>query len=170
MAKIGVIMEEKSVKTYQLSKEGKKELEERLAYLNDVERPKTVERLAAARELGDLSENAEYKFSKEALAKITSEIYEIEDKLKHAVIYDAETSKDKKGVISLGSKIQVMNKALGKVFEYTLVGTVEADIMKGRISNESPVGKALIGKKKGDVVRIELAQGGYDIEVLDVIK
>ncbi len=165
-------MEDKSVRTYQLSKEGKKELEDRLAYLNDVERPKTVERLAAARELGDLSENAEYKFSKDALARISSEILEIEDKLKHAVIYDDDANKDgkNKGVISLGSKIQVMNKALGKVFEYTIVGTVEADIMKGRISNESPVGKALIGKKKGDVVRIELAQGGYDIEVLDVIK
>ena len=125
-----------------------------------------VEKLATAREHGDLSENAEYTTAKDALAKITAEIEELEEQLKVAVIYSADGTK---GKISLGSRVKVFDGFTGTEEIYTIVGTAEADIIENKISNDSIVGKALIGKKKGDVITVEV-ENPYEIKVLEILK
>ncbi|MBO7369097.1 MAG: transcription elongation factor GreA [Clostridia bacterium] len=150
-----------------LSAEGYKKLQERLETLTNVERPNAVEKLATAREHGDLSENAEYTTAKEALAKITAEIEELEEQLKVAVIYSAEEGA--KGKVSLGSKVKVYDAAFDEEVTYTIVGTAEADIMENKISNDSVVGKALIGKKKGEVVTIPVEKP-YELKIIEIIK
>ena len=150
-----------------LSAEGYKKLQERLDQLTNVEQPNAVEKLATAREHGDLSENAEYTTAKEALAKITAEIEELEAQLKVAVIYSAEEGE--KGKVSLGSKVKVYDSAFDEEVVYTIVGTAEADIVNNKISNDSIVGKALIGKKKGDVVNIPVEKP-YTLKIVEIIK
>ena len=150
-----------------LSAEGYKKLQDRLEQLTSVERPNAVEKLATAREHGDLSENAEYTTAKDALAKITSEIEELEEQLKIAVIYSAEEGA--KGKVSLGSKVKVFDTAFNEEVVYTIVGTAEADIIENKISNDSVVGKALIGKEKGDVVTIPVEKP-YELKIVDILK
>ena len=150
-----------------LSAEGYKMLQDRLEQLTNVEQPSAVEKLATAREHGDLSENAEYTTAKEALAKITAEIEELEAQLKVAVIYSAEEGE--KGKVSLGSKVKVYDSAFDEEVVYTIVGTAEADIVNNKISNDSIVGKALIGKKKGDVVNIPVEKP-YTLKIVEIIK
>ena len=149
-----------------LSAEGYKMLQDRLAQLTNVEQPNAVEKLATAREHGDLSENAEYTTAKEALAKITAEIEELEAQLKVAVIYSAEEGE--KGKVSLGSKVRVYDSVFNEEVVYTIVGTAEADIIN-KISNDSIVGKSLIGRKKGDVVEIPVEKP-YTLKILEIVK
>ena len=140
-----------------LTKEGKEELEKRLEFLKGVKRAEITERIKEAREHGDLSENAEYDAAKTEQGLIEGEILEIEEKLKHAVIIkDGAT---KKGVVSLGSKIDLVDDETGEVETFEIVGTTEADVEAGKISNESPVGNALLGRKAGDNVKV-LAPAG----------
>ena len=139
-----------------LTKEGKEELEKRLEYLKVEKRAEITERIKVAREFGDLSENAEYDAAKNEQAMIEGEILEIEEKLKHAVIIK-ETSK--KGTVSLGSKVDIYDEDLGELMTYEIVGTTEADVEQGRISNESPIGNALLGKKANDVVKVAVPAG-----------
>ena len=152
-------------KTVYLSAEGRQKLQERLDALTNVERPLAVEKLATAREHGDLSENAEYTTAKDALAKITAEIEELEEQLKVAVIYSAENAK---GRIALGSKVKVLDGFTKTEEVYAIVGTAEADIMENKISNDSAVGKALMGKKKGDEVTIDVEKP-YKVKVLEIL-
>ena len=154
-------------KTVYLSAEGYKKLQERLEQLTNEERPLAVEKLATAREHGDLSENAEYTTAKDALAKITAEIEELEEQLKVAVIYSADGAA--KGKISLGSRVKVLDGFTGEEAIYTIVGTAEADIIENKISNDSIVGKALLGKKKGDVITVDV-ENPYEIKVLEMLK
>lgn len=139
-----------------LTKEGKEELEKRLEYLKVEKRKQITERIKTAREFGDLSENAEYKAAKDEQSMLESEIAEIEDKLKFAVIIK-ETAK--KGTVSIGSKVDFLDENLGEIFTYEIVGTTEADVEKKRISNESPIGGALLGRKVGEKVEIEIPAG-----------
>mgnify|MGYP002508923179 CR=1 FL=1 len=139
-----------------LTKEGKEELEKRLEYLKVTKRAEITERIKTAREFGDLSENAEYDAAKNEQAMIEGEILEIEEKLKHAVIIKDNA---KKGVVSLGSKVDFVDNDLGETFTYEIVGTTEADVELGRISNESPVGNALLGRKAGDIVNVVAPSG-----------
>ena len=147
-----------------LTKEGKEELEKRLEYLKLTKRAEITERIKTAREFGDLSENAEYDAAKNEQAMIEGEILEIEAKLKYAVII-----KDgiKKGAVSLGSKVEFVDED-GEVSEYEIVGTTEADVEQNRISNESPIGKALLGQKAGDKVVVEAPAGNYAITIRKV--
>ena len=140
-----------------LTKEGKEELEKRLEFLKLVKRPEITERIKTAREFGDLSENAEYDAAKNEQAMIEGEIIEIEHKLKYAVII--KDSATKKGTVSLGSKVDFIDEDLGEVFTYEIVGTTEADVELGRISNESPIGNALLGRKAGETVRVVVPAG-----------
>ena len=149
-----------------LTKEGKEELEKRLEYLKVEKRKEITERIKTAREFGDLSENAEYDAAKNEQAMIEGEILEIEEKLKHAVII--KENANKKGVISLGSKVDFVDEDLGEVFSYEIVGTTEADVDFNRISNESPIGNALLGKKAGDTVRVSVPSGITTITVKKV--
>ena len=139
-----------------LTKEGKEELEKRLEYLKVQKRAEITERIKVAREFGDLSENAEYDAAKNEQAMIEGEILEIEEKLKHAVLIK-ETSK--KGTVSLGSKVDLYDEDLGELMTYEIVGTTEADVELGRISNESPIGNALLGRKENEQVSVTVPAG-----------
>lgn len=138
-----------------LTKEGKEELEKRLEYLKVEKRAEITERIKTAREFGDLSENAEYDAAKNEQAMIEGEILEIEDKLKRVEII----KESKKGQVSLGSKVDFIDQEDGILVTYEIVGTTEADVEQGRISNESPIGNALLGRKAGDTVNVKVPQG-----------
>ena len=139
-----------------LTKEGKEELEKRLEFLKVTKRAEITERIKTAREFGDLSENAEYDAAKNEQAMIEGEIVEIEEKLKHAVIIKDGA---KKGVVSLGSKVDILDEETQEVSTYEIVGTTEADVENSRISNESPIGNALLGRKAGESVKVSAPVG-----------
>ena len=143
-----------------LTKEGKEELEKRLEYLKVIKRAEITERIKTAREFGDLSENAEYDAAKNEQAIIEGEIIEIENKLKYAVII----KDSKSGAVSLGSKVLFVDEE-GEEHSYEIVGTTEADVELGRISNESPIGNALLGKKEGESVTVKVPSGHITITV-----
>ncbi len=147
-----------------LTKEGKEELEKRLEYLKLEKRAEITERIKTAREFGDLSENAEYDAAKNEQAMIEGEILEIETKLKYAVII----KESKKGVVSLGSKVDFIDDEIGELMTYEIVGTTEADVEQGRISNESPIGNALLGRKAGDNVKVQVPLGITSITIKKV--
>jgi len=140
-----------------LTKEGKEELEKRLEYLRSVKRPEIIERIKVARGHGDLSENAEYDAARNEQAINEGEIQEIEEKLKHAVIIKDDATK--KGVVSLGSKVDILDEETGEIETFEIVGTTEADVEAGKISNESPVGNALLGRKAGESVKVSVPAG-----------
>lgn len=148
-----------------LTKEGKEELEKRLEFLKVTKRAEITERIKTAREFGDLSENAEYDAAKNEQAMIEGEIQEIENKLKYAVIIKDGV---KKGVVSLGSKVDILDDQTGELSTYEIVGTTEADVEAGRISNESPVGNALLGRKANDTVSVAVPAGVISITVKKV--
>ncbi len=149
-----------------LSQEGKAKLEEKLHYLVQIERPQVVERLKVAREFGDLSENAEYDAAKNELARVSGEIEQIEAQLKVAVIYNAEAADG--STVTMGAKITVYDHDMDEEVVYSIVGTAEADIDNNKISNESAVGKALLGKKVGETVTVEATGGSYDLTVKNI--
>ena len=149
-----------------LTKEGKEELEKRLEYLKVTKRAEITERIKTAREFGDLSENAEYDAAKNEQAMVEGEILEIENKLKHAVII--KDSAGKKGTVSLGNKVEFINEDTGETFLYEIVGTTEADVEQGRISNESPIGNALLGRKANDSIKVKVPAGIISIKIKSV--
>ena len=148
-----------------LTKEGKEELEKRLEYLKLEKRAEITERIKTAREFGDLSENAEYDAAKNEQAMIEGEILEIEQKLKYAVIIK---DGDKKGTVSLGSKVDFVDNDTGELYTYEIVGTTEADVDLSRISNESPIGNALLGRKAKDELTVAVPSGVMRITVKKV--
>ena len=148
-----------------LTKEGKEELEKRLEFLKVTKRAEITERIKTAREFGDLSENAEYDAAKNEQAMIEGEIVEIEEKLKHAVIIKDGA---KKGVVSLGSKVDILDEETGEVSTYEIVGTTEADVENSRISNESPIGNALLGRKAGETITVNVPVGIITITIKKV--
>jgi transcription elongation factor GreA len=139
-------------KLYHLTNEGKAELEAELAELKG-RRGEIAEKIANARDYGDLSENAEYDAAREEQAQVEGRISELEDILKNADIIKPGKSD---GTVKVGSTVELHN---GKKVTYKIVGPVEADPLEGKISNESPIGIALLGKKKGDKVSIETPKG-----------
>lgn len=148
-----------------LTEEGKLQLEKRLEELKFVKRPEITERIKIARDFGDLSENAEYDAAKNEQARIEGEIVEIEAKLKVAEIIKA----GKKDVVSVGMKVTVFDEdGDPQEVEYELVGTTEADVYKNKISNESPLGQALIGGKVGDTVTVHAPSCDYQIKILAI--
>ena len=147
-----------------LTKEGKEELEKKLKYLTLTKRAEITERIKTAREFGDLSENAEYDAAKNEQAMLEGEILEIEAKLKHAVIIK---DNDKKDTVSLGSKVDFVTED-GEEYSYEIVGTTEADVENNSISNESPIGNALLGKKAGESAVVQAPAGNYTITVKKV--
>jgi len=146
-------------KIYQITDEGKKELEQELEELKS-RRGAIADKIAEARDFGDLSENAEYDSARAEQGLLESRIAEIEDILLNADIIKATKS----SVVVLGSKVDV--KSAGSVTTYTIVGPVEADPLAGRISNESPLGVALMGKKVGDMASITTPKGEINYEVV----
>ena len=148
-----------------MTAEHKKELEERLHHLVVEGRAEAAERIRVAREFGDLSENAEYDIAKEEQAKMEAEIIEIEAKLRLAKVIDEKKKGDR---VDFGSKVTIKNKDTGKDFEYTIVGSSESNPLKGKISNDSPIGKAVMGHKKDDTVVVVAPSGAVNYKIIKI--
>lgn len=148
-------------KLYQITLEGKKELEAELEQLKG-RRGAIAEKIAEARDYGDLSENAEYDAAREEQGLVESRIAEIED-----IVTNAELIKGgKKSSVGLGSKVEL--KTGRKTITYTVVGPVEADPLEGKVSNESPIGAALFGKKVGDKAVVATPKGNISYEIVSI--
>lgn len=148
-------------KLYQLTEDGKKELEKELDELKS-RRGAIAEKIAEARDYGDLSENAEYDAAREEQGLVETRVAEIEDILLNAEIIKAKKS----SVVSLGSTVEVKNGK--KTFTYSIVGPVEADPMSGKISNESPIGQDLMGKKVGEKAVVKTQKGDTTYEIASI--
>lgn len=149
-------------KTYRLTQEGVDELKSELAGLV-AQRPHVADRIKHARELGDLSENAEYQTAREEQDRLETRISELEHVLRnHQVIRKPKTD----GQVRLGSK--VILKDGGKPLHYQIVGTIEADPAQGKVSDESPIGKALLGKKVGDKAAIVTPAGNHTYKIIEI--
>ena len=148
-----------------LSKEGYAKLEARLHYLLTTGREENRKEIEIAKGFGDLSENAEYTAAREAQARIEGEILDIQDKLQHCVIVEED---EDASVASIGSIVRVFDEEYEEEDEYRLVGATEADPKKLYVSNESPIGKALLGVRKGDSISVETPGGLLKLRVLDV--
>lgn len=148
-------------KTYHLTTEGKAELEQELELLK-AQRSEVAEKIANARDYGDLSENAEYDAAREEQAQVESRVSEIEEILQNADIIKPGKNN---GTVQVGSTVDLHN---GKKVTYTIVGPVEADPLDGKISYESPIGSALLGKKVGEKAVIETPKGSttYKIDAI----
>ena len=144
-------MDKKNILTY----EGLKKLEDELENLRSVKRQEVAERIKVAISYGDISENSEYDDAKNEQAFIEGRIIELEQMISTATLID-ETAKKKKGTVILGSTVIVKDMEFGDEETYTVVGTTEADPSQNRISNESPVGAAILGQKVNTVVQLSL--------------
>ena len=145
---------------------GLKNLEEELHDLKVVKRKEVAQKIKEAREQGDLSENAEYDAAKDEQRDIEARIEEIEKILKNAEVVDEdEVDLDK---ISVGCKVKLQDYEYEEEIEFKIVGSTEANSLQGKISNESPVGKALIGAKVDDVVKVEMPAGMVEYKVLEI--
>ena len=146
---------------------GLKNLKSELEYLKNIQRPKIVEAIAEARSHGDLKENAEYHAAKEQQALIESRVIAINDLIARANVIDV-TKIDNEGKVIFGSTVKVQDLESNKETSYKLVGQDEADISKNLIFYRSPIGKALIGKNKGDMVNVNTPSGEKNFEIQDV--
>ncbi len=152
-------MEKKNILTY----EGLKKLEDELQNLKVVRRKEVAAKIKEAREQGDLSENAEYDAAKDEQRDIETRIEDIEKILKNAEVVVVDLEK-----ISIGCSVRILDCEFEEELEYKIVGSTEANSLKGKISNESPVGKALLGKKAGDLVKVETQAGELEYRVLSI--
>lgn len=151
-----------------LTYDGLKKLEDELENLKIVRRKDVAEKIKEARGQGDLSENAEYDAAKEEQAEIEARIVVLEKMLRNAELIDEEEVSD--DIISLGSKVELYDVEFDEVMTYFIVGSAEADPMNGRISNESPVGMALIGHSRGDKITIQTPDGDAEFEIRAISK
>ena len=155
-------MDKKNILTY----EGLKKLEDELENLTVVRRKEVSQKIKEAREQGDLSENAEYDAAKDEQRDIEARIEELEKILKNAeVVVEEEADLDK---VSIGCSVKILDCEFDEELEYKIVGSTEANSLKGKISNESPVGKALLGKQVGDTVTVETPAGEFSYKVLSI--
>lgn len=148
-----------------MTKEGLDAAKKQLDYLTRVKRAEIVERIQEARSHGDLSENAEYDAARNEQAANEGEIAELEYKIRNAEIIEEN---DDKSLVHIGSVVTVYDEDIEEETVYTIMGTTEADAMRGIISNESPVGVALLHHKKGDVVSVKAPDGEYKLKILKI--
>ena len=151
----------------ELTKEGEESLQKELRHLIDIDRPALIEELSAARALGDLSENADYSAAKKKQGEMDRRIKEIENILINAVIIDDKKSNSKS--VSLGNNVTIKDLSDNSEMTFQIVGTVESNPASGKISNVSPLGKAILGKKLGDVVTVK-AVSEYQVEITHIEK
>lgn len=155
-------------KGYEMTYAGVKELQEELENRKNTVAAEIAERLKEARALGDLSENSEYDDAKEDQAKNQARIMEIEDILKNAKVIEDEQIGKKE--VTLGSLVTIEDVEYNETFEYIVVSAKEEDIFKNKISSESPVGQAILGKKKGSVVEVKTPSGILKYKILKIDK
>ena len=156
------MQEKKNILTY----EGLKKYEDELQELKVVRRQEVAQKIKEAREQGDLSENAEYDAAKDEQRDIEARIEELEKILKNAEVVDEEEVDLEK--INIGCKVRLLDVEFNEELEYKIVGSTEANSLKGKISNESPVGKALMGCKVGDTVEVDTQAGVIAYKVLEI--
>lgn len=149
-----------------LTPEGLSNLEQELEMLKTVKRREVAERIKQAIDFGDISENSEYEDAKNEQAFIEGRIITLEKMLRNVRVI--EHTDNGSNVVHLGAKISLQDMESNEILEYTLVGSAEADPMKNKISNESPVGKAIIDKNKGEIVEVNVPAGVIKYKILDV--
>lgn len=149
-----------------LTLEGKKQLEEKLNYYKTVRRVEVSKKIGAAREFGDLSENSEYDAAKEEQAQVEAEIREMEDILLTCqIINKQEGASD---TVNIGSTVKLYDEEFDEELQYKILGSTESDPANGIISNISPVGSALLGHKKGDIVKVKMDGGEISYKILAI--
>ena len=151
-----------------LTYEGLKKLEEELEYLKTEKRREVAERIKVALGFGDLSENSEYDEAKNEQAQVEMKIVDLENKLRNVKIIDEDEIDTK--TVQVGNTVQVLDMEYDEKIDYTIVGSEEADLLENKISNESPIGKALLGKKKNEVVEVEAPGGLLSFKILKITK
>jgi transcription elongation factor GreA len=153
-------------KQFILTAEGLKKIEQKFEYLKSVRRREVAERIKQAIEFGDISENSEYEDAKNEQAFIEGEIITLEKMLRNSKVIDEHEIKT--DVVSIGVTVVLKDLEFGDEFEYTLVGSAEADPVELKISNESPVGQAILGQKIGSIVEVNVPAGILKYEVIDI--
>jgi transcription elongation factor GreA len=154
------------VKEVILTPEGYKKLQEEIEYLSNDKRREVADRIRIAREFGDITENAEYDDAKNEQALLEHRIATLEERLRDAkVINKKDVAKD---VVSVGSKVKLRDVDAKQTVEYHIVGSAEANPVENKLSNESPVGKAIIGHKKGDTVEVVAPRGAMKYKILEI--
>lgn len=155
-----------NAKKYVMTADGVRKLEDELEYLKTVKRKEITEKIKVALSYGDLSENSEYDEAKNEQAFVEGRIVQLENMLRNATVVDeSEISLE---TVSVGSHVKVKDYDFDEEIEFHIVGSAEANPMENKISNESPVGKALIGKKVGDIVDVPVPDGVSKFEILDI--
>ena len=149
-----------------VSPEGLRQMEEKLKYMQTVRMAEVAEHLNVARGYGDLSENAEYDEAKDEQAKLAADIAELENALRNVVVIDDASVTDE--YVNIGTTVRVLYLDEDDEDEYSIVGARESDPMNNRISNESPMGAALLGHKAGDVVTVDAPDGAYELKILEI--
>lgn len=152
-------------KQYYVTEEGKEKLESELHELKTVKRKEVVERIKIARDFGDLSENSEYDSAKEEQAFVETRIAQLEKMIRNSVIIESDNNID---VVGLGKTVTFKELPDGEEETYTIVGSAEADPFEGKISNDSPMAKSLIGHEKGAKLSVVTPGGDIQVEIIDV--
>jgi transcription elongation factor GreA len=154
------------VKEVILTPEGFDKLREEIEQLSTVKRREVAERIKQAREFGDITENSEYDDAKNEQAMLEHRIATLEERLAHARVIEADEIKS--DVVGLGSRVRLKDIDANETIEYTIVGSAEANPTQNRLSNESPVGKAILGHKKGEIVEVAAPRGSLKFKILDI--
>lgn len=153
-------------KKYVMTYEGVKKLEEELEYLKTTKRKEVTEKIKVALSFGDLSENSEYDEAKNDQAFVEGRIIQLENMLKNATVVDE--SEGPKDVANVGTIVKVKDYDFDEIVDLTIVGSAESDPLENKISNESPIGRALIGRKVGEVVEVQVPDGVSKYEILEI--
>ncbi len=149
-----------------LTPDGYKKLQEEIEYLSTERRREVAERIRLAREFGDIAENAEYDAAKNDQAHLEARIALLEERLKNARVV---TKKEiKSGEVSVGTKVRLKDMSSNKTVEYHVVGSAEANPAELKLSNESPVGKAIMGRKKGEIVEVSAPRGALKFKIMEI--
>jgi transcription elongation factor GreA len=157
---------EDSVKEVLLTPEGLEKLKEEIAYLTTEKRREVAERIKHAREFGDITENSEYDDAKNEQAMLEQRIAQLEERLKRARLIEANETP--KGVVAVGTRVRLKDIDANETIEYVIVGSAEANPAERKLSNESPVGKAILEKKKGETVEVAAPRGKLKYKIMDV--
>jgi transcription elongation factor GreA len=163
-------VEEEILKEVILTQDGYKKLQEEIELLSTAGRRDVAERIRVAREFGDIAENAEYDSAKNDQAYLEARIALLEERLANARVVTRReiTAAQKSGEVSIGTKVKLKDMGSNKQFEYHIVGSAEANPAEMKLSNESPVGKAIMGHKKGDVVEAPTPKGAKKFKIMEV--
>ena len=149
-----------------LTPEGLEKLKEEITYLTTEKRREVAERIKHAREFGDISENSEYDDAKNEQAMLEQRIIQLEERLTRARLIEAEDVP--KGIVAVGTRVRLRDLDAKETIEYVIVGSAEANPREQKLSNESPVGKAILGKKKGETVEVSAPRGSLKYKIMDV--